>query len=309
MKPRLPLPRTTFAMKVGVIFTLSLVANVSVTQVVEALGTTTHVDRRSRGFNLYSRHKEQRLGQKLSFEFERSVTIIYDQSLNSYLTGVVRNLAMRSDGKRAFEIKLIADEAIQAYSLPGGHLYLTTGLLLACSNEAELAGALSHEMAHDVRRHGTRQLTRQILLSSILAPAFVFGGNRAVTDLSVALGPLSFTSAGRRFEHEADLAGIQYAYFSGYDPNAFVDLLQRIGSQFPDKHSRIIEQFRTHPRISSRLKRLRQEISKLPIQGRYLVVDSSEFQDAKADLMVRLAPKPTGDEGAETVYSGYPSRR
>src|SRR6185369_12003015 len=61
MKPRLPLSRTTFAMKVGVIFTLSLVANVSVTQVVEALGTTTHVDRRSRGFNLYSRHKEQRL--------------------------------------------------------------------------------------------------------------------------------------------------------------------------------------------------------------------------------------------------------
>jgi predicted Zn-dependent protease len=296
-------------MKVGTILTLSLVAKVSVTQVLEGTGTASHVDRRSPGFDLYSRDKEQRLGRKLAFEFERSVTMLYKQSLDDYLAGVVDNLAMHSDGKRAFKIKLIVDEAIQAYSLPGGHLYLTTGLLLACSNEAELAGALSHEMAHDVRRHGTRQLTRQILLRSILAPAFAFGGNRAVTDLSVAFGPLSFTSAGRRFEHEADLAGVRYTYLSGYDPNAFAGLLQRIAVQFPDKHNRIVEQFRNHPRISSRLKRLTQEISKLPMHDRYLIVDSSEFQDAKADLIARLGAKSTDDQAGEVVPSGNQPRR
>src|SRR5690349_21110013 len=71
MKRRLPPSRATFLMKVGTMLTLSLVAKVSVTQVVEAPGTTSHVDRRSPGFDLYSRDKEQRLGRKLAFEFER----------------------------------------------------------------------------------------------------------------------------------------------------------------------------------------------------------------------------------------------
>src|SRR4051794_30339975 len=242
----------------------------------------------SKGFNLYSESKERKLGRKLASEFEHSVTILNDEILNAYLAAVVGNLATHSDSKRPFTVKLVVDETIQAYSLPGEHLYVTTGLLLACTNEAEFAGALSHEMAHVVERHGTRQLTRKIVLSSVLAPAFLFAGDRAVVDLSVAFGPLSLNRSGRTFEHQADAAGIHYVYFAGYDPHAFVELLQRIAIQFPDKHSSLMEQFRNHPRIPSRLKRLRKEISMLPTENDYSIVDSSDFQDIKSRLAVAL---------------------
>ena len=198
------------------------------------------------------------------------------------------NLSSHSDSNRPFTVKVVVDEAIQAYSLPDEHLYVTTGLLLACTNEAELAGALSHEIAHILERHGTRQLTRKIVLSFVLAPAFLFAGYRAVVDLSVAFGPLSFNGAGRTYEHEADAAGIHYVYFAGYDPHAFVELLQRIATQFPEKHSSLVEQFRNHPRIPSRLKRLSKEISTLPTKNDDSIVDSSDFQDIKCRLAVAL---------------------
>ena len=198
------------------------------------------------------------------------------------------NLSSHSDSNRPFTVKVVVDEAIQAYSLPDEHLYVTTGLLLACTNEAELAGALSHEIAHILERHGTRQLTRKIVLSFVLAPAFLFAGDRAVVDLSVAFGPLSFNGAGRTYEHEADAAGIHYVYFAGYDPHAFVELLQRIATQFPEKHSSLVEQFRNHPRIPSRLKRLSKEISTLPTKNDDSIVDSSDFQDIKCRLAVAL---------------------
>jgi predicted Zn-dependent protease len=316
MKRRNPTLRTNFFTKL-VVIVIFMVGNLSLAQVFEGAGRTWHGDRRNtemseyeprawtgprmhKGLNLYSRDKEQKLGRKLAFDFEHAVTILDDQILSDYLAGVVGNLASHSEAKQPFTVKVVADEGIQAYSLPGEHLYVTTGLLLACSNEAELAGALSHEIAHDAGRHGTRQLTRKILLSSVLAPAVLFAGNRAVIDLSVVFGPLSLNSTGRRFEYEADLAGIHYSYLAGYDPSAFIDLLQRIAIQIPDKHNSIVEQFRNHPRIWSRLKRLRQEISHLASRNDYLLVDSSDFQDAKAHLVTRVTAKPSETQAADS---------
>ncbi len=77
-----------------------------------------------------------------------------------YVNRLGQNLVRNSDAKVPFTIKVIDTEEVNAFALPGGFFFVNSGLILKADSEAELAGVMSHEIAHVAARHGTRQATR-----------------------------------------------------------------------------------------------------------------------------------------------------
>src|SRR5215471_8963869 len=113
-----------------------------------------------KGVNFYSIEKEIALGKGLAQDVERQAKIVDDPVIAEYVNRVGQNLVRNSDAKVPFTIKVVDSEDVNAFALPGGFFFVNSGLILKADTEAELAGVMSHEIAHVAARHGTRQATR-----------------------------------------------------------------------------------------------------------------------------------------------------
>jgi beta-barrel assembly-enhancing protease len=255
-----------------------------------------------KGMNFYSLDKEIALGRQLSQEIERQARLVNDPVITEYVNRVGQNIVRNSDAQVPFTIKVIDDEEVNAFALPGGFFYVNTGLILAADNEAELAGVMAHEIAHVAARHATKNESKAQLFNMASIPLIFVGGPigygiRQAAGLAVPMGFLKFS---RNAEREADLLGLEYEYAAGYDPAAFVQFFEKLQAQDKKKHSGIAKAFSTHPMTEDRIKSAQESITKyLPEKPQY-VLTTSEFDDVKTRL-ARL-------ENRQRIDSGDPSR-
>src|ERR1700757_3715368 len=129
-----------------------------------------------KGINFYSLEKEIGLGKQLAQEVERQAKVIDDPVIAEYVSRVGQNLVRNSDAKVPFTIKVLDSEGVNAFALPGGFFFVNSGLILKTESEAELAGVMSHEIAHVAARHGTRQATRGEVMNLASIPLIFMGG-------------------------------------------------------------------------------------------------------------------------------------
>jgi predicted Zn-dependent protease len=238
------------------------------------------------GLNLYSLERERELGKVLASQVESEARLLSDPVVTEYVNRVAQEIVRNSDARLPFTVKMIDDDSINAFALPGGYLYVNTGLLLAAENEAELAGVIAHEVAHVAARHATKNATRAQIFNLASIPLIFFGGPagmvvRQVAGLAI---PMSFLKFSRDAEREADLLGIEYEYSAGYDPGEFVHFFETIKSREGGKQNILAKAFATHPMTGDRIKRAQKEIeTMLPAKDQY-VVNTSEFDEVKARL-------------------------
>jgi len=239
-----------------------------------------------KGVNFYSLEKEIGLGKQLAQEVERQAKIIDDPVVAEYVNRVGQNLVRNSDAKVPFTIKVLDSEEVNAFALPGGFFFVNSGLMLKAETEAELAGVMSHEIAHVAARHGTKQATRGELVNIMSIPLIFMGGwtGYAIRQGAGLAIPMGFLTFSRGFEREADYLGLQYMYKSGYDPSAFVDFFEKIQSLEKRKPGTVSKVFSTHPMTDDRIKAAQDEIQKILAPKPEYVVTTSEFNDVKARL-------------------------
>ena len=168
--------------------------------------------------NFYSAKKEKELGEKLAQEVEKSSKFVTDPEITGYVERVAQNVERNSDKHMPITLHLINSEAVDAYTLPGGHQYATRGLLLRMDGEGELASMLARGIAITALRTNTTIATKgeMIKLSTIPLGPPTPVGSPTVAILLVEL------KARRDAVFDADFFGMQYLYKSGYDPNCFV---------------------------------------------------------------------------------------
>jgi predicted Zn-dependent protease len=237
-------------------------------------------------WNLYSIEKEINLGHKLAGDVETNANLLHDRLVQNYMDDLVQRLARNSDTRVPFTVKVIDSDEINAFALPGGFLYVNTGLIHQTKTEAELAGILAHEIAHVTARHMTKQMTKARLLQWFTLP-LIFVGGPVGFGIQQALGlavPLSFLKFERGAETEADFLGLQYTYRAGYDPTALIDILERLKEIEGQKEGGLAKIFSSHPMTHDRIEKAQAEIAEvLPPRSDY-VVSTSEFEAMKTHL-------------------------
>ncbi len=244
-------------------------------------------DRRvGKGLDFYSLQREIELGREMAAEVESGARIVKDPVVTEYVNRVGQNLVRNSDAKVPFTIKVLDNEEVNAFALPGGFFYVNSGLILAAQDEAELAGVMAHEIAHVAARHATKNATRNQIFQLASIPLIFVGGpaGYAVRQVMGLALPMSMLKFSRDAEREADMLGLEYQYASGYDPEEFVKFFERLRLDEKKKMNFFAKAFATHPMTQDRIKRAQQEIAQyLPARADY-IVDTSEFQEVKRRL-------------------------
>ncbi len=256
-----------------------------------------------RGVNFYSLEKEQALGRQLARELEDRSRLINDTVITEYINRVGQSIVRNSDARVPFTIKVVDDEEINAFALPGGFFYVDSGLIMAADSEAELAGVMAHEIAHVAARHATRNATRAQIWNLASIPLIFVGGpaGYAVRQVAGLAGPMGFLKFSRDAEREADLLGLEYEYAAGYDPQAFVQFFEKLHVHEKEKHGFIAKAFNTHPMTEDRIRRAQKEIATLLPGHDHYVVDTSEFQDVKARLSNLMSHRRPDSGGGPTL--------
>jgi predicted Zn-dependent protease len=167
-----------------------------------------------------------------------------------------------------YRFHVIQSREINGFSLPGGHVYVTTALL-KLANDNELASVLSHEVGHVVARHSLKTLKKSKEYDDIAKSIGDVTGvaGSIARDLGVALGNMvgagMLTIHSRDEEREADFLGVRAMPAAGFDPQGMITMfqkLQRIEEQSPDLLGSL---FSDHPDAEERIDNTRYEIGRM----------------------------------------------
>jgi Peptidase family M48 len=256
------------------------------------------------GFNLFSVDQDVELGRQSAVEAERQLPLLNDRNLNGYLNQIITKLAAQAPGARyPYTIKAVNDSAINAFSLPGGPMYVNRGLVEAARSEAELAGVLAHEMSHVALRHGTHQASKAYLTQAglgILGGLLGRNGGNAANIVN-AIGGLGlnavFLKFGRDDEYQADQLGAEIMARAGYNPLAMANFFELLRSEQGRDPGKLERFFSDHPPSADREARIRDQAGSLPLVR---ASDVGGFDRLRADLH-RLAPAPTPTQVAQRL--------
>jgi beta-barrel assembly-enhancing protease len=251
------------------------------------------------GWDWYSIATETKVGQQLAQEVDSEVDLVLDAAITAYVNRIGQELVRNSDAQVSFSIKVVNANDPLAYALPGGILYVNTGLILAASNEAELAGVMSHAIAHVAARHVTRLLTRMQIANYMDMPLIPVSYTKcnvyAICEHEPGLGlPMAFLRFSRAFELEADYLGVQYMYKAGYEPNAFVAFLERLESQEGKYPAPAAKTFSSHPTLAHRIQQAKKEIAAVLPASSHATVNTPAFDDIKARVARLRKTAPIG---------------
>lgn len=230
------------------------------------------------GFNLFSKQQDVQLGEESAAQVRKQMTVINDPVLTAYVNKVGKRLVASQEAQESgfpFTFEVVADPSINAFALPGGHMFIHTGLLKSVDNEAQLAGVMGHEMSHVILRHGTNQASKANLIELPAALAAQMAGKNTMmgqlAQLGIGLGAGSvLLKFSRNAESQADLMGSHLMAEGGYDPMEMAHFFNKLNSLTgsPGKgFAGSVAQFMSdHPNPGNREKALEQEAQLLPQQ-------------------------------------------
>lgn len=187
-----------------------------------------------------------------------------DPELQAYVERIGQRLVANSDAPDdTFIFTVIDSPDINAFATPGGYIYVNRGLLAYLDNEAELAGVLSHEIAHVTANHHGRQKSGRITNQVLATTAYILTGSGDLADASSMYGQELLSGFGREHELEADGLGAEYMHKAGYDAEELLDVIgvlkdqeqyQRVKARSSGKPAGTYHGlYATHPRNDQRL--------------------------------------------------------
>lgn len=254
--------------------------------------------------SIISEQKEIAVGKGYSEQVDRQSKLINDAVVTEYVNRVGQNVARNSDLKIPLTIKVIDDPSINAFALPGGFLYVNTGVIQHADEESQLAGVMAHEIAHVAARHWASMMTKQTILQFAMIPLMFtpmsigvyYGISAAMQGL-----PIIFLKFTQQQEAEADFLGLQYMYKAGYDPESYVTFFGKVAEMERHTPGSVPEVFMDHPPTPDRIINCEKEIkSILPKKPEYLV-STSEFSDMKSRMTTVLVAQNRQKPGGPTL--------
>jgi predicted Zn-dependent protease len=208
---------------------------------------------------LFSPQQDIEIGRKYAPELEKQLGgRVASRTLQNYVDSIGKRVAAVSHNPN-FEYNFVAlnHESINAFALPGGYIFITRGMLEKLETEAQMAAILAHEIAHVVARDTMNVMSNQIGIDTLLSAVTSENTPAGVTTAANLTSQIIGLSYSREDEKTADLAGLDYMTWAGYNPYGMVETIQMLQSLH---QSRGIEFFSTHPSPENRLGYITQKI-------------------------------------------------
>ncbi|MBQ7606473.1 MAG: M48 family metalloprotease [Desulfovibrionaceae bacterium] len=237
---------------------------------------------------------EKDLGRKFDATIRARVPVIDDPEVSQYVRQLVQRLVSTLPPQPfTFTSTVIRNNTMNAFAVPGGYIYVLTGLIMHFDDEAELAGVLGHELAHITQRHVASRLERAqyttfgSLLLAIAGIALGGPGGGALAVGAMGAGQSAMLNYSRIDESEADHIGLQYVCKTGFDPKGMVRAFAILRQKSRMSGSSIPTYLSTHPALGDRIAGLTARIQHLPPQVRNRKTDNRRFLRVKTILWAR----------------------
>jgi len=202
----------------------------------------------------FSENKDIEIGRQYAPEIEKQLGgKIDDESLQNYIDSVGQRIARISHRPNwEYHFTAVEHKMVNAFALPGGHIFVTKGMLKKLTTEAQLAALLAHEIVHVTARHSSAAISKQMGLSFVLLGATAAGAKipqDAGRAAAIALQLIGLKYS-RVQEKQADVAGMDYMVVAGYNPHGAVELHQMLQDQDKVKP---VEFLSSHPSPKNRI--------------------------------------------------------
>ena len=203
------------------------------------------------GQNYYTVEQEWQLGQQIEAQLRTELPLTNDATLTRYVNDLGQRIVGQTGGRNLpWRFYVVRDGSINAFNVPGGLVYVHTGLIAQSGSASELAGAIAHEVAHGVARHGTQRLSKANELNAV-AGAVLGQSPGAATQIAAQIAAQgAFARFSRTDEREADRLGVQFMSAAGYNPDGLASMLGRLAQQ---EGSGGVAFFRSHPLSAERV--------------------------------------------------------
>ncbi len=202
---------------------------------------------------LYSDEKEKSLGASVALQVEKKFTFNMEVDINERVERILNKIEEVSDRKDlVFTVRVIEDDEVNAFSLPGGYVYLFKGLIDIIDTDDQLAAVIGHEMAHVTAKHAMKRLQGAYGAMALEVAAMASGNVHMAAGVDLAASSLLFANS-REDEFEADRLGVRYMRRAGYDPRQMKVMLGKLLAHQAKQPPRPLNYWRSHPFIPARM--------------------------------------------------------
>lgn len=242
--------------------------------------------------------REKEIGDRVASQVNAQVPLVQDGPTVRYVNDLGRMIARHSARPDLeYRFYLVDTDAVNAFALPGGHIYVNRGLVERTRNVSELSGVLAHEIGHVAARHGARNLQRHLRTGSMVSILYklILGREPEILDQdALKLGGALWSAANSRAdEAEADRLAVEYLVATGVDPKGMLTFLDALLTEerATPAGQPAMQWFSTHPTTESRIDRTRAHIGEvMPGAPSGLATDNASYPEFLARL--RALPRP-----------------
>ena len=227
---------------------------------------------------------EAELGRQLSDELDRETFVLADSALTAPLVSVGESLGAGAPYPIApYSFKVVDGEAVNAFAVAGGSIYVYRGLIEESSSMGELAAVLAHEIAHLAAGHASSKL-------------YEYQRSQLGLGMTVDRSRVLFLATyGRALEAEADSIGVGLMVAAGWDPGGMLRFFEALMELRDDRPGVLEAPFLTHPMIEERMASVRRIIDRLPAEEVSGLRESCAAYDTLIAALEELPP-PRGSE-------------
>lgn len=231
-----------------------------------------------------SKARDIQIGKEYAAQVEKEMRVVPNEELTAYINRIGKRLVTSGllDQEFPYTFKVVQEPSLNAFALPGGPMFVHTGLIAAAENEAQLAGVLAHELAHVSLRHGVANSSKQQTVSTLggiggaILGGMLGGSLGDLASQGVQMGTHAWaTKYSRGAESEADLLGEHVMARVGYNPLELGNFFEKLEKEMGGDPGKVAQWFSSHPNPGNRT---------LAIQSQLPYVQPGPYNAREGDL-------------------------
>ncbi|MFT5170050.1 MAG: septum formation protein [Candidatus Omnitrophota bacterium] len=224
---------------------------------------------------MYSTEKEVRMGAKVAIKINKEMELFEGVEENARVSEMLERIAAVCDRKDIlYHIKIIDEDDVNAFAVPGGYIYLFRGLVEEAESDDQLVSVIAHEVAHITARHGIKRL--QASYAALVGQvAAVISNAPSTSAAGLAIAAL-FTEYSQEAEMEADRLSVKYMRAAGFDPEGASEFMGKL-KEINAKKIRQFSYFKSHPNPAKRIAVIREAVIGSMQFNDYLNYTENEF--------------------------------